>query len=153
MNELSIVDIREATLEDADTILKMMEVFNEEEHITVTPEALREGYLALLENPAWGKVLLGEVGGVPASYAVLTYAFDFEFGGRQGVLTELFVSPRYRQRGVGNTMVGRVEEECRSLGLKALQLIVRPENAQAQVLYRRRDFRFDPRLPMTKRLG
>jgi ribosomal protein S18 acetylase RimI-like enzyme len=148
----SFVDLRDATPEDMETILKMMEAFNQEEGIAFTRESLEENLVALSSNADWGVVLLGEVGGVPASYAVLTYGFDFEFGGREAFLTELYVAPKYRRRGVGGTTLRAIEDRCRRDALGAIHLIVRPENGEAQVLYRRHDFRFDPRMMMTKAL-
>jgi ribosomal protein S18 acetylase RimI-like enzyme len=97
-------------------------------------------------------MFIGELGGVPIGYAILTYGFDFEFGGREAFLTELFITPRHRGRGLGHELLGAVERFARDNGVLAIHLIVRKENPQAQRLYRRNDFHFDPRLLMTKAL-
>lgn len=132
--------------------MRMMEPFNVAEGIAFTSERLRESYATLCAHPEWGAMFIAEVGGVPAGYAVLTYGFDFEFGGREAFLTELFVTDRYRNIGVGKTLIARIEAFAVESGVKALHLIVRRENGRAQILYRRSGFNFDSRLLMTKPL-
>ena len=78
----SIADIRIATHEDADAILRMMVRFNVHESIDYSEERLAAGFAQLLAHPEWGAVLLAEVGGVPAGYAVVAYGFDFEYRSR-----------------------------------------------------------------------
>ncbi|HRE88603.1 MAG TPA: GNAT family N-acetyltransferase [Myxococcota bacterium] len=148
----NIDTIRPVTAEDKSAILRMMETFNEEEFIKYSVERLGQSFDALLTNPAWGQAFIAELGGVPIGYAVLTYSFDFEYGGRDAFLTELFITPRHRGRNLGHELLGHVQAFAREQGLSALHLIVRKENPQAQRLYRRNDFQFDPRLLMTKEL-
>lgn len=148
-----IADIRRATAEDVPAILRMMEIFNGEELIAFTPEKLEHGLGALLAHPEFGFVLIGEIGGIPAGYALLAFGFDIEYGGRDAFLNELFVVPRHRSRGVGNELLRAATASARAEGCHAVHLIVRPENPGAQRLYRRDGFRFDPRMFMTKVLG
>lgn len=148
----AIDTIRPVTADDKTSILRMMETFNEEEFIRFSVEKLGQSFDTLLANPAWGQMFIGELGGVPIGYAILSYNFDFEFNGREAFLTELFITPRHRGRGLGHELLGAVERFAREQGLQALHLIVRKENPQAQRLYRRNDFHFDPRLLMTKTL-
>jgi len=145
-------DIRIATVEDGESILRMMEVFNTHEESAFTREGLAKNFALLLANPAWGAIFFAEVGGVPAGYAVLSYGFDFEFGGRDAFLCELFVAERQRNRGVGKALMAFAEAHARANGVKTLHLIVRRENSSAQILYRRDGFTFDPRLLMNKPL-
>lgn len=152
--EMQNIDtIRPVTVEDKGVILRMMETFNEEELIRYSVARLGESFDALLANPAWGQMFIGELGGVPIGYAILTYGFDFEYGGRTALLAELFIAPRHRGRGLGHELLLVVEQFAREQGVHALNLIVRKENPQAQRLYRRHDFQFDPRLSMTKSLS
>lgn len=148
-----IADIRRATADDVPAILRMMEVFNHEELIAFTSDKLARGLAALLAHPDYGFVLIAEIGGIPAGYAVLAYSFDIEYGGRDVFLNELFVVPRHRSRGVGNELLRAATAAVQAEGCHAMHLIVRPENPGAQRLYRRDGFRFDPRLFMTKHLG
>lgn len=151
-DETQPADIRLATADDAESILRMMEVFNVHEEIPHTREGLSRSYDLLLANPAWGAVFFAEVGGIPAGYAVLSYGFDFEFGGRDAFMCELFVADRQRNRGIGKALIAAVEAHARANGVKTMHLIVRRENSSAQILYRRDGYQFDPRLLMNKPL-
>ena len=148
-----IADIRRATADDVPAILRMMEGFNGEELIEFTPEKLGRGLGELFAHPEYGFVLIAEIGGIPAGYAVLAYGFDIEYGGRDVFLNELYIQPRHRRRGVGNELLRAATASVQADGCHAMHLIVRPENPGAQRLYRRDGFSFDPRMFMTKTLS
>ena len=107
--ETQPADIRLATADDAESILRMMEVFNTHEEIVHTRDGLTRSYALLIANPAWGAIFFAEVGGVPAGYSVLSYGFDFEFGGRDAFMCELFVAERQRNRGIGKALIAAVD--------------------------------------------
>lgn len=146
----AIDTLRPVTADDKGAILRMMETFNQEEFITYSVDRLGENYDTLLAHPEYGSMLLAELGGIPVGYAVLTYSFDFEYGGREAYMTEVFVNPRHRGQKIGKELVQGAEAFARDNGVKAIHLIVRQENPRAQRLYRKNDFHFDPRLLMTK---
>ena len=148
-----LADIRLATAADEGAILSLMEAFNAFEGIAWTRQDLAQSYARLIAEPEWGAIFIAEVGGVPAGYAVFAYSFDFEFGGREGFLCELFVAERDRHHGLGKALMATVEAHARAHGVGALHLIVRQENGSAQILYRRDGFQFDPRMLMSKKLG
>ena len=150
-DDTSSTEFRPATEADADVIVRMMEDFNQIEGIAYSVERLHASYRELLAHPEIGAIFVAEVGGVPSAYSVLAYSFDFEFGGRDAFVCELFVLERHRGRGIGKELLDFVEAFARSQGVHALHLIVRREN-RAQILYRRTGFNFDPRLLMTKAL-
>lgn len=153
MTDSNIADIRDATLDDVSPIVRMMETFNHEEDIAITARAIEESVSSLLNNPAWGGILVADIGGVPSAYALYSFGFDIEFGGRLATLNELFVLPRHRGKGVGQALLAAVQGRVRGSGAHTLELLVRRENVGAQLFYRRNDFTFDPRLLMVKRLG
>jgi GNAT superfamily N-acetyltransferase len=144
--------LRDAVEADIPAIVRMMDIFNREEDIPYTLAGLEKSVANLLANPAWGGLLIADVGGVPSGYALYSYGFDIEFGGRLAVLNELFVLPRHRGKGIGQVLLGEAEARVRAAGAHTFELIVRRENAGAQMLYRRNDFQFDPRLLMVKSL-
>lgn len=152
MDDGGIAAIRPATSDDAPAILRMMEAFNVYEEIAFTREGLAKSFAALMAHPEWGGIFFAEVGGIPAGYAVYAYSFDFEYAGRDAFLCELFVTERHRQKRIGQTLLATVESHVKANDARAMHLIVRRENATAQVLYRRNGFRFDPRLLMSKPL-
>lgn len=148
----TVADIRLATPDDKAAILRMMVAFNAFESIPFTVERGAVAFDELLAHPDWGVIHLAEVAGKPAGYTVLAYGFDFEFGGRDAFICELWVDDRERRMGVGTALLAATEAYAKAHAVGALHLIVRRENARAQVIYRRDGFQFDPRLLMTKSL-
>jgi ribosomal protein S18 acetylase RimI-like enzyme len=65
---------------------------------------------------------------------------------------DLYLVPAQRGRGLGRAALERVEAAARELGVRALHLEVERENESARELYRRRGFRDNDRLLMTKML-
>ena len=100
-----------------------------------------------------GFVGLAEVEDVTCGYFVLTFGFDLEWNGRDGFLTELYLVPEARGRGLGQALLAAAEGTAQSLGTRALHLMVRPENVAALSLYLKRGFREPARRLLTKPLG
>lgn len=87
-------------------------------------------------------------------YVVLTRAFDHEFGGEIGILTDFFLLEAYRRQGHGSRALELIEKFARSQGFRSLDLFVLEHNAAVREFYRRRGFReVADRRPMTKSLG
>lgn len=68
-------------------------------------------------------------------YAVLARGFAVDHGGPVAVLDDLYVVPDARSRGVGATLIARLEHEARELGLAALLLVTDPGNPSALRFY------------------
>jgi ribosomal protein S18 acetylase RimI-like enzyme len=73
-------------------------------------------------------------------YVLLTFNFDLEFGGFEGVVTDLFVHEDYRGRGAGERALAIVDEYCRSMGIATVELQVVEDNREAQTFYRKIGF-------------
>lgn len=87
-------------------------------------------------------------------YAVLTRAFDHEFGGEIGILTDFFLLEPYRRHGNGSRALELIEDFARSQGFRTLDLYVLESNAGVREFYKRLGFReFADRHPMTKSLS
>ena len=84
-------------------------------------------------------------------YAIATPGFDLEFGGRRATLTDLYLSPSHRRRGLGSVVLAAIEGECRREGCLAIELQVESDNREAQGLYRKSGFVPHDRIPMSKR--
>ena len=88
----------------------------------------------------------------PAGYIMVTFGFDLEFGGRQATITELYVRPEHRGKGLGRMALGYVEEFVRRRGVQALELQVTRGNSRAYDFYTSCGFQGYDRIPMSKRL-
>lgn len=150
-----MISLARATPADADIVLPMTAALNAHEGIVLDRDALRASLVKLLGDPHLGgvwKVLDGA--GREArvvGYAIATYGYDLEFGGRDAVLTELWIDETMRGRGAGGAAIELLEPELRAAGVLALHLQVRPDN-RARRLYERRGFVASPRTVMTRRL-
>jgi ribosomal protein S18 acetylase RimI-like enzyme len=82
----------------------------------------------------------------------VTFGFDLEYGGKDAFLTELWIVPDQRHRGLGRTALEAAEEYARQGGAHALHLLVRHDNSTARGLYQRAGYETEPRVVMTKRL-
>jgi ribosomal protein S18 acetylase RimI-like enzyme len=147
--------LRRARPADLDTLMPLMAAFNRAEGIPFRRAQVAEGLRRLLREPRLGVVVI-----VPSpdrrrldGYAIGTFGFDLEFAGPDAFLTELFVRPEVRQRGLGRRLLGAVMSELRSSGARAVTLLVLPENTAARRLYADAGFDEIPRLAMVRRLS
>jgi ribosomal protein S18 acetylase RimI-like enzyme len=104
----------------------------------------------LVDSPQFGGIWLIQVDGQTAGYLLLTVCYSLEFGGRFGLLDELYIEDQWRGQGIGGAALDFAETECRRRGLRAVRLEVAHANPRALDLYRRRGFSVDPRHLMTK---
>jgi GNAT superfamily N-acetyltransferase len=110
----------------------------------------RHGLELLLEDQSLGCAWLMCDNGSTVGYLFLTFGFSLEFGGRFGLVDEVYIRPGSRGRGLGARAFGFVEEYALRLGIRAIRLEVEHENLGARNLYRRLGFNAHPRDLMTK---
>ncbi len=105
---------------------------------------------ALLADPESGGVWTIEMDGSPAGYLVFTFGYSLEFGGRFGLLDELFIEEPWRGRGIGRQAVDFAGRLCVERGWRVLRLEFFPGNRRASDLYRRSGYQTPERFLMTK---
>ncbi len=101
-----LVSFRSCGPKDHMALLKLVIAYNKFEKIPVHRKSLSRGLDALLRNPSQGKMWLMEDHKKPVGYALLTYNFELEYGGAEGVLRDLFVEKKFRNQGVGTRESG-----------------------------------------------
>jgi len=143
--------LRPATRRDLPLILPRTRALNDHEGIAIDTASLEAALRALLEDERTGLVWLVLRGDAPIGYAITTYGYDLEYGGRDATLTELWIDPSARGTGAGGQVLDLLEPELAARGVHALHLQVRPENP-AMRLYERSGFVTTPRHVMTRRL-
>lgn len=147
------VAFRAASEPDVPALLPMMRALWEHEGIRFEEVAIRPPLLDLLADPALGGVWLALVDGATAGYAMGTWGFSTEQGGRFFLLDELFVLPAFRGKGVGRAALAFVEETAGGEGAGAVRIEVAEENLEARELYRTAGYRDPKRLFLAKRLA
>ncbi|HEV8550409.1 MAG TPA: GNAT family N-acetyltransferase [Polyangiaceae bacterium] len=146
------LDIRIAADSDIALLLELMEPFNRLEQVPWQPVAKERALRTLLGDPSLGIVALLESAEGIAGYFVLTWGYDLEWDGRDAFLTELFLVPSARGRGLGAVALEHAEALARAHAARALHLMVRNDNAIARRLYARGGFTSPERIFLSKAL-
>jgi ribosomal protein S18 acetylase RimI-like enzyme len=146
-----VFTLRPAGLDDLVAVLPRTAALNAHEAITLEPAALEASLARLLGDPGVGRIWLVERDRAAIGYAIVTFGYDLEFGGRDAVLTELWIDPDGRGQGAASAALALLDPELRALGVHALHLQVRPDNPAFR-LYQRSGFVASPRVVMTRRL-
>lgn len=147
-----MVDIvfRTGTGADIDALVPVIRDFHSDEGIPWNEARLRAALGDLLAHPHNGRLLLVERDGALAGYIVVGFCFSLEFGGRFGLLDELYLLPQARGGGLGRRALDEAAELCRREGLRALRLEVNNDNLRAQGVYLQNGYHPHPRQLMTR---
>lgn len=143
-----LVSFRPCGPKDSKSVLRLATAYYRFDKIPFELPSLRRGLETLLRNPSQGQAWLMETQHKPVGYALLTYNFDLEYGGVEGMLTDLYVDKHYRNRGVGSLALYEMEDFCRERGIRAIELQVLNRNKAAETFYRKAGFRILPRKVM-----
>lgn len=147
-----MTEIRPATTNDAHALLPMIRGLFADESIPWDEARTRPVLVRLLGDASLGRVTIAIADGVACGYAIVTWGFDLEYGGRDAFLTEIWVEPEHRACGLGGRLLEAVQSAAREAGAGAVHLQVRPENP-AQRLYLRSGFGASPRLFLSRTLS
>lgn len=150
---MSGIQFRALTEADIESLLPVIRVFHADEGIEWDDARVRSTLGALVAGSPHGRLMLLERGTELAGYFVVGFCFSLEFGGRFGLLDELYVLPAHRGGGIGKRALEEVESLCIAEGLNCVRLEVSDGNDHARELYRRRGYALHARRLMTKWLG
>lgn len=85
---------------------------------------------------------LAQVGGKPAGFCCMLVKRSVCYATPSAELTELYVAPEARRRGVAAALVRFAEAQCREhFGVDGFHLLTGCENAAAQAIYRKAGYR------------
>jgi len=144
--------IRRAESADLDTLARLVRAYYAYDGIEWDEGRVRPALAQLLSDPGLGGAFLVDVEGRAVGYAVGTFGFDAEFGGRYVLLTDLFVEEAHRGAGYGRALLAAVEEMTRKAGAHVIEGQVMRGNERARAFYRAWGFDFPDRLLMSRRL-
>ena len=146
--------ITSATPADATALLRMLAALYAGEAIVFRAAAMGAALQRLLSEPALGLVLVARERSSSdvVGYGVATVGYDVEFAGHDAFVTDLYVDPPSRARGIGRALLDALLKALAERDIKAAHLMVRPENDRARALYETRGFKVVPRTVMTKLL-
>jgi GNAT superfamily N-acetyltransferase len=144
--------LKAATVSDAAKLEKWVRAYYKFDGIAFESETVRPALLVLLKNKSLGKAWFIQHRGKPVGYVVVTFGFDHEFGGRMATVTDLYLEPRHRRKGLGRKTLEHVAVFCRRAGVRGLELQAERDNTEARAFYKRCGFVATDRIPMNKRL-
>ena len=128
--------IRSATIADIGVILEFIRglaVYERLEHEVVASEAgLRE---ALFGTRPDAEVIMAELDGTPAGFALFFHNFSTFLGRRGLYLEDLFVKPEYRGNGIGRELLSRLAAIAVERGCGRFEWSVLNWNESAIALY------------------
>lgn len=149
-----MIALRHATPADLPVLLPRTRALNAHEGIAISDELLESALGKLLADTSLGGAwVVYDTGddGAAIGYAIVTFGYDLEFGGRDAYLTELWIDEAARGHGAGSRVLALLPDELRARGVRALHLQVRPDNPAVR-LYARAGFHTVPRAIMSRRL-
>jgi len=120
---------------DIDIAVAMMREFYAIDHYPIDTEQSKKLFKQFIADENLGKSWLIESDGKPIGYVILTFVFNFEYGGRIAFVDELYLSEAARGKGIGTQTMAFIRSESEKLSLKLLYLEVEDHNANAQKLY------------------
>ena len=132
------IELRTATERDVPLILSFVRELAEYERLShevvATEELLRASLFG--ERPA-AEVVIGNYGDEPAGFALFFHNFS-TFLGRPGIyLEDLYVTPSFRGRGVGRTMLAYLAKLAKKRDCRRMEWSVLDWNEPAIKLYKR----------------
>jgi ribosomal protein S18 acetylase RimI-like enzyme len=74
------------------------------------------------------------------------------YDGHRGWLYYVAVSPEYRRKGVGSTLIKQAEQRLISLGCVKINLQILPDNSEVQKFYRTLGYETEQRISMGNQL-
>lgn len=147
------ITLEAATEAHIPELIEMMADFYAIDNYPFDEVLTRHNLHIFLREPSLGRLWLIRYAGQVAGYVALTYGFSFEYGGRTGLIDELYLRPFFRSRGIGHEVMTRLENEAVALGLQTLQLEVEKHNEKGNRLYARHGYRANERRLLTRRIG
>lgn len=137
--------IRRATPEDLPALLELGAEYAAADHHEFDPERAASGFAGLLGDDTHGVVWITDD---RDAYAVVTWGWSVESGGKEAILDEIYV--RRQGRGIGSQLIEHLHADCDRRGVRRIFLETEPHNAAARRLYERHGYVTEPSIWMAR---
>jgi GNAT superfamily N-acetyltransferase len=140
--------IQRATPEDLESLLELIREFYEIDHHEFDLRRLQDSLPLLLDSDEYGVVW--KVVAPAQGYAVVTWGYSLESGGREALIDEIYL--RQRGTGLGTRLLLHILDDCRHRGIVRVFLETESHNARVREFYGRVGFEEDDSIWMSLRL-
>ncbi len=133
-----MVTVREATLQDVDVVYDLIMAIarhhGQEQYVVTDKNELKRSGFGQSEK--YG-VLLAEIDGKSAGYASYTWNYSIWLGSLYMNIDDVFVWEEFRGKKVGEALMMKARDVCKSHGAMRLKWEVEQDNHQAIKFYER----------------
>ena len=127
---MGTIAVRQATPDDAPVLAPLLDHFD---HAGATPDRVAARIRACRNVLT---TYLAELDGAPVGFACLRLVPHLQGDEPYAELTDIFVEPPFRRRGVARALLAHVEAAARSAGASDVALITGFDNEVAKAAYR-----------------
>lgn len=104
-----MITVRNATTSNLNQIVQwQLAMAMESEQMQLDLDTVTAGVRAMMEQPAWGQYLMGEVSGQPVGCLLMQYEWSDWRNGQVIWLHSLYIDPKFRRVGVFRKMYDHV---------------------------------------------
>jgi GNAT superfamily N-acetyltransferase len=114
------------------------------------PARIERGLTPLLVDDTYGQVWVVDAAGALVGYAVVTWSWSLESGGRDCILDEIYVENR--SAGTGSHLLSTALAGARDAGARAVFLETEGHNERVRSFYQRHGFAVDDSVWMSRSL-
>ncbi|MDL2250697.1 GNAT family N-acetyltransferase [Lachnospiraceae bacterium OttesenSCG-928-J05] len=143
--------IRSVEPKDKDVYLDLVRAFYQSEAVlhSIPDEYIENTWNELMSSSDYVKAYILERDNQVAGYALLSFTFSQEVGGKVAWLEELFMLPEFRGQGLGKEFFAFMEANVESK-VSRVRLEVEPDNDRAKRLYESLGYEDLPYVQMVK---
>ena len=145
-----MVTLRLATSEDYQDLIPLIKEFCEIDNHEFDDARIEKSLVPLLKDTVLGRVIILEVEGELKGYAVLTWGWSLESGGREALLDEIYV--RKRNQGWGALLLEKVVATAKDNGAKIIFLETELANERVRDFYIRHSFNKEDSIWLSQKL-
>ena len=128
----------------ADDVIRCSELlgmlFSQEREFSPDLEAQSKGLAMIIDNPDAGVVFVYEVDGIIQGMVLLLFTISTALGKKVALLEDLIVTPDFRGKGLGASLVQRGLECALDKGCGRVTLLTDHDNEAAHKMYRKCGF-------------
>ena len=142
--------VRRAADSDLDGLWPLVRAFYDLDQHDFDAARIERGLTPLLADDTYGQVWVLDSAGDLVGYAVMTWSWSLESGGRDSILDEIYVETR--SAGAGSRLLSAALVGARAAGARAVFLETEAHNERVRSFYQRHGFAVEDSVWMSRSL-